>query len=411
MAKKVIKKPSIQDILNGGKSLSNDISNYNRYEPNISTQVNNVVKKKYNTNRDKLEEHKTKIGGYYANTTRGKIGTVLSAVPFAVAAIPALGASGEAAAPYLAKAAASTAIKPILTTLKNPWVDATLTSMLGAEPLSESYDNIKKGKFGVEDAINTLPVTAPLVGKGAQMLYKFKNKWIPKDYNNYLNERDFNTKVLYRNQDEFKKASDEIRSINKEINKTQPALSNVRKTIDDRDLVWKSYIKKQKEAEPTYILRHKYLDKEIQNRLANDEIKHNDNIDTVFGNYYNLYNNRNGNIANDLADFVDDNPDKFYYNTIKDFSKIPESKLSDLTRKYGISLPYDRVNNRFNLTAAESPYTTGNISVPNFKTGKTETFYIPERFGKSTKYISGKYPFEIENIYLLKNILDLLKII
>ena len=398
MAKKVIKKPSIQDILNGGKSLSNDISNYNRYEPNISTQVNNVVKKKYNTNRDKLEEHKTKIGGYYANTTRGKIGTALSAVPFAVAAIPALGASGEAAAPYLAKAAASTAIKPILTTLKNPWVDATLTSMLGAEPLSESYDNIKKGKFGVEDAINTLPVTAPLVGKGAQMLYKFKNKWIPKDYNNYLNERDFNTKVLYRNQDEFKKASDEIRSINKEINKTQPALSNVRKTIDDRDLVWKSYIKKQKEAEPTYILRHKYLDKEIQNRLANDEIKHNDNIDTVFGNYYNLYNNRNGTIANDLADFVDDNPDKFYYNTIKDFSKIPESKLSDLTRKYGISLPYDRVNNRFNLTAAESPYTTGNISVPNFKTGKTETFYIPERFGKSTKYISGKYPFEIGTV-------------
>lgn len=394
MAKKVIKKPSIQDILNGGKSLSNDISNYNRYEPNINTQVNNVVRKKYNTNRDKLEEHKTKIGGYYANTTRGNIGTALSAVPFAVAAFPALAASGEAAAPYLAKAAESTAIKPILTTLKNPWVDATLTSIFGAEPLAESYDNIKEGKFGVEDVINTLPVTAPIVGKGAQMLYKFKNKWIPKDYNSYLNERDFNTKVLYRNQDEFKKASNEIRSINKEINKTQPALHNVRKTIADRDLVWKSYIKKQKEAEPTYILRHKYLDKEINDRLANDKIKFNDAIDPAFGNHYNLFVNRNGNIGNDLSDFVDNNPDKFYYNTIKDFSKIPESKLFDLKRKYGISLPYDRVNNRFNLTAAESPYTTGNISVPNFKTGKTETFYIPERFGKSTKYISGKYPFE-----------------
>lgn len=395
---KVIKKPSIQDILNGGKSLSNDISNYNRYEPNISTQVNNVVRKKYNTNRDKLEEHKTKIGGYYANTTRGKIGTALSAVPFAVAAIPALGASGEAAAPYLAKAAASTAIKPILTTLKNPWVDAALTSTLGAEPLSESYDNIKKGKFGVEDAINTLPVTAPIVGKGAQMLYKFKNKWIPKDYNSYLNERNFNTGVLYRNQDKFKKASDEIRSINKEINKTQPALNNVRKTIDDRYLIWKSYYKKQRESKPTYILKNEDLEDEINKRIKPSDV-HLSNIGfSINGNHYRLYSNRNGNMGNDLADFVDSNPDKFYYNTIKDFSKIPEDKLSDLTSKYGISLPYDRVNNRFNLTAAESPYTTGNISVPNFKTGKTETFYIPERFAQSHKYISGKYPFEVGTV-------------
>lgn len=387
-------KPTINDILSNGKSLSNDISNYNRYEPNINTQVNNVIKKKYNINRDKYADHKTKIGGYYANTTRGKIGTALSAVPIAVAGVPALGAAGEAAAPYLAKVGASTLVKPILTALKNPWVDATLTSTLGAEPLSESYNNIKKGKFGVEDAINTLPVTAPIAGKGAQMLYKFKNKWISKDYNSYLNERDFNTKVLYHNQDKFKNASDEIRSINKEINKTQPALTNVIKTIDDRDLVWKSYIKKQREAEPTYILRHKYLDKEIKDRLANDKIKVNDNIDPVFGNHYNIFMSRNGNIGNDLADFVDSNPDKFYYNTIKDFSKIPETKLFDLKRKYGINLPYDRINNRFNLTATESPYTTGNISVPNFKTGKTETFYIPERFDKSTKYISGKYPFE-----------------
>lgn len=388
-------RPSVNDILLAGRQRSNDISNYNKYASNDNTQVNNVIKKKYNTNRDKYLEPANKIGGYRAlKTTAGKIGTALGAVPIAVAGVPALATSGEVAAPYLAKAAASTAIKPILTTLKNPWVDATLTSIFGAEPLSESYDNIKKGKFGVEDAINTLPVTAPLVGKGAQMLYKFKNKWIPKDYNSYLNERDFNTKVLYRNQDEFKKASDEIRGINKEINKTQPALNNVRKTIDDRDLIWKSYIKKQRESEPTYILRHKYLDKEIKNRLANSEIKRNDNIDPVFGNHYNLFMNRNGNLGNDLADFVDSNPDKFYYNTIKDFSKIPEAKLFDLKRKYDINLPYDRVNNRFNLTAAESPYTTGNISVPNFKTGKTETFYIPERFGKSTKYISGKYPFE-----------------
>jgi hypothetical protein len=397
MAKKVIKKPSIQDILNGGKSLSNDISNYNRYEPNISTQVNNVIKKKYNINRDKLEEHKTKIGGYYANTTRGKIGTALSAVPFAVAAYPALAASGEAAYPYLAKAAASTAIKPILTTLKNPWVDATLTSVFGAEPLAESYDNIKKGKFGVEDVINTLPVTAPIVGKGAQMLYKFKNKWIPKDYNSYLNERNFNTGVLYRNQDKFKKASDEIRNINKEINKTQPALSNVRKTINDRDLIWKSYIEKQKESKPTYILRNNDLNEEIQNRLTNDEIKYN-NINTPFSNHYGLYADRNKRIMSDLENLANSNPDKIYYNTIKDFSKIPESKLSDLTRKYGISLPYDRVNNRFKLAPAESPYTTGSISVPNFKTGKTETFYIPERFEQSTRYISGKYPFETGTI-------------
>lgn len=395
MAKKVIKKPSIQDILNSGKSRSIDISNYNNYEPNDNTQVNNVIKKKYNTNRDKYLEPANKIGGYRAlKTTAGKVGTALSVVPFALAAIPAMGALGEVAAPYLAKIGASAAIKPILTTLTNPWVDATLTSVFGAEPLAESYDNIKKGKFGVEDAINTLPVTAPIVGKGAQMLYKFKNKWTPTDYNNYLNERNFNTKVLYRNQDEFKKASDEIRSINKKINKTQPALNNVRKTINDRDLIWKSYIEKQKENKPTYILRNNDLNKEIQNRLTNDEIKHNDNIDTVFGNYYNIFNNRNGNIGNDLADFVDSNPDKFYYNTIKDFSKIPESKLSNLTRKYGISLPYDRVNNRFNLAAGKSPYTTGSISVPNFKTGKTETFYIPERFEQSIRYISGKYPFE-----------------
>lgn len=398
MAKKIIKKPSIQDILNGGKSRSIDISNYNNYESNDNTQVNNVVRKKYNTNRDKYLEPANKIGGYRAlKTTAGKVGTALGAVPFAVAAIPALGASGEAAAPYLAKIGASAAIKPILTTLKNPWVDAALTSTLGAEPLFESYNNIKKGKFGVEDAINTLPVTAPIVGKGAQMLYKFKNKWIPKDYNNYLNERNFNTKVLYKNQDEFKKASDEIRSINKEINKTRPALSNVRKTIDDRDLIWESYGEKYRETEPTYILRHEDLDKEIKNRLANDEIKHNDNIDTVFGNHYGLYKNRNKHIINDLENLANSNPDKIYYNRIKDFSKIPESKLFDLKRKYGINLPYDRVNNRFNLTA-ESPYTTGSISVPNFKTGKTETFYIPERFDQSHKYISGKYPFETSSV-------------
>lgn len=398
MAKKIIKKPSIQDILNGGKSRSIDISNYNNYESNDNTQVNNVVRKKYNTNRDKYLEPANKIGGYRAlKTTAGKVGTALGAVPFAVAAIPALGASGEAAAPYLAKIGASAAVKPILTTLKNPWVDAALTSTLGAEPLSESYNNIKKGKFGVEDAINTLPVTAPIVGKGAQMLYKFKNKWIPIDYNSYLNERNFNTKVLYRNQDEFKKASDEIRSINKEINKTQPALSNVRKTIDDRNLIWESYGEKYRETEPTYILKNEDLENEINKRIKPGDV-HLSNIGfSISGNHYGLYNNRNGNIGNDLADFVDSNPDKFYYNTIKDFSKIPESKLSDLKRKYGINLPYDRVNNRFNLTA-ESPYTTGSISVPNFKTGKTETFYIPERFDQSHKYISGKYPFETSSV-------------
>ena len=134
MAKKVIKKPSIQDILNGGKSLSNDISNYNRYEPNISTQVNNVVRKKYNTNRDKLEEHKTKIGGYYANTTRGKIGTALSAVPFAVAAIPAMGALGEAAAPTVAKIAGS---------LGGKLLGAGLTSA----GLASGINDVSKGEY------------------------------------------------------------------------------------------------------------------------------------------------------------------------------------------------------------------------------------------------------------------------
>ena len=398
MAKKVIKKPSIQDILNGGKSRSIDISNYNNYTSNNNTQVNNVIRKKYNTHRDKYLEPANKIGGYRAlKTTAGKVGTALSAVPFAVAAIPAMGALGEAAAPYLAKIGASTAIKPILTTLKNPWVDATLTSVFGAEPLSESYNNIKKGKFGVEDAINTLPVTAPIVGKGAQMLYKGINGYIPETYNRFLNERNFNTKLLYNSQNRFKKTSDEIRTINKEINKTQPALNNVRKTIDDRNLIWESYGEKYRETEPTYILRHEDLDKQVNDRLANDEVKLYDYVKNVLGNHYGLYKDRNKRIISDLENLANSNPDKIYYNTIKDFSKIPESKLFDLKRRYGINLPYDRVNNRFNLTA-ESPYTTGSISVPNFKTGKTETFYIPERFDQSHKYISGKYPFETSSV-------------
>ena len=54
---KVIKKgkfsrPTVNDILLTGKQFSNDISNYNRYEPNNNTRINNVIKKKYNANRD-----------------------------------------------------------------------------------------------------------------------------------------------------------------------------------------------------------------------------------------------------------------------------------------------------------------------------------------------------------------------
>lgn len=152
---KVIKKdkfsrPSVNDILLAGRQRSNDISNYNSYTSNDNTQVNNVIKKKYNTNRDKYLEPANKTGGYRAlKTTAGKIGTALGAVPIAVAGVPALGASGEVAAPTVTKIAGS---------LGGKLLGAGLTSA----GLANGINDVSKGEYHWYTPLDL----APSVGMG-----------------------------------------------------------------------------------------------------------------------------------------------------------------------------------------------------------------------------------------------------
>ena len=203
---KVIKKgkfsrPTVNDILLTGKQFSNDISNYNRYEPNNNTRINNVIKKKYNANRDKYTEHCLKAGGYRAlKTTSGKIGTALSAAPFAVAAVPALGALGEFAAPAVGKFLTSTAGK---------LTGAALTSA----GLANGINDVSKGNYHWYTPLDL----APSIGMGYKAA-KNVNKTIEntktaingiKSYINNPHIGNYYTKPKYNNLSYIRQVKDD----------------------------------------------------------------------------------------------------------------------------------------------------------------------------------------------------------
>lgn len=362
MAKKVIKKPSIQDILNGGKSRSIDISNYNNYEPNDNTQVNNVVRKKYNTNRDKYLEPAYKIGGYRAlKTTAGKIGTALGAVPIAVAGVPALGTVGEVAAPTVAKVAGS---------LVGKLLGAGLTSA----GLASGINDVSKGEYHWYTPLDLAP--------GVGMALNGANKTI-KAYNTIKNikqEENINRLNLFRKNEKIGNLSGKIRGTNDDLqSKVYRLQDNFR------------YGKNKYFAE-AIAKKNKKLDK-INDEIIARENMPEDNFHDLVDKYDNykyqrfkyLYNKRSRKY--DSAD-----PDGFLespfttdrYRKAPDLRKTSVENVRKFMNEHGLSAkyfevttdefgrPFIKLNNN-----GDGAFTTGDISLTDFTTGKKYQFNIP----------------------------------
>lgn len=367
MAKKVIKKPSIQDILDAGKSRSNNISNYNSYTSNDNTQVNNVVRKKYNTNRDKYLETNYKIAGYENNTTRGKIGTALGAVPFAVAAIPALGALGEVAAPTVAKAAGS---------LGGKLLGAGLTSA----GLASGIDDVSKGEYHWYTPLDL----APGIGMGLNAANKVR-----KTYNTIKNieqEQNINRLNLFKRNEKISNVAGKARGINDDLqNEIYRLQDNFR-------------YGKNKYFEENIAKKNKKLDK-INNEILSRENMDEDTFHSLVDKYDNykyekfrkLYYKRSPkydgiDTYDDPALFKSDrvrtSPDlrKTSTENIKKFINehyISPKQFEVLTDEFG--RPFIKSHNN-----GSNVFTTGNIDLTDFTTGKKYQFNIPNNGGKQS---------------------------
>ena len=370
---KVIKKgkfsrPTVNDILLAGKQRSNDISNYNNYTSNDNTQVNNVVRKKYNTNRDKYLEPGNKIGGYRAlKTTAGKIGTALGAVPISVAGVPALGALGEVAAPTVAKVAGS---------LGGKLIGAGLTSA----GLASGINDVSKGEYHWYTPLDLAP--------GVGMALNGANKTI-KAYNTIKNikqEENINKLNLFRRNEKIGNLAGKARGINNDLkNEIYRLQDNFRRG-------------KHKYFEEAIAKQDKKLDKIADNirymeTMGDDEaMSLADKFDNYkFERFRNLYYKRSPkydgiNVYDDNALFKSDrvktSPDlrKASTENIKKFINehyISPKQFEVLSDEFG--RPFIKSHNGGN-----NVFTTGDIELTDFTTGKKYQFNIPNNGSKQS---------------------------